>query len=85
MKEEASAKIAAATRLVNAALAQMELEEDPDSLRDALALRSHIERQSLLTAYRIHQRGWYSLSYLAEVFGISKQALFTKFKTITPP
>jgi len=69
-------------RQLKALFLQIEKEEDPDGLRDVRAIQSFIDRQVWLTAYSLYKTSHYSLSYIADTLGISKQALYNQLSKL---
>jgi len=80
MKTEQETMDRAATllRLGKALFLAIEQAEDPDGLRDSRNVIEAFQRQQDLTAFSLYKTSGYSLSYIADCLGISKQALYTR-------
>jgi hypothetical protein len=65
-------------RLSKAFFLSIEQAEDPDQLRDTREFIEWFKRQQDMTALSLYKTSGYSLSYISECLGISKQALYTR-------
>jgi len=81
-EQETMDRAAVIIRLSKALFAAIEQAEDPDGLRDVRAIQSFIDRQVWLTAYSLYKTSHYSLSYIADTLGISKQALYNQLSKL---
>ena len=81
-EQETMDRAAHIIRQLKALFSQIEKEEDPDGLRDVRAIQSFIDRQLPLTALSLYDSSGYSLSYIADTLGISKQALHGHLQTL---
>jgi len=63
-------------RQLKALFTAIEQAEDPDGLRSVMDVRSFIDRQLWLTAFSLYKTSGYSLSYIADCLGTTKQNVY---------